>query len=81
MECPERNISKQSSPFETLLKSHFDTVVLLQICCIYSEKLFVRTPAEGCFWQYNQHLPIRIQQEIKEHEVKLASSKQKNKKR
>ena len=36
---------------------------------------------EGCFWQYNQHLPIRIQQEIKEHEVKLASSKQKNKKR
>ena len=24
---------------------------------------------EGCFWQYNQHLPIRIQQEIEEREV------------
>ena len=36
---------------------------------------------EGCFWQYNQHLPIRIQQEIQERKVKLASSKQKNKKR
>ena len=31
----------------------------------------------GCFWQYNQHLPIRIQQEIHKREVKLASSKQK----
>ena len=36
---------------------------------------------EGCFWQYNQHLSIRIQHEIQEREVKLASSKQKNKKR
>ena len=36
---------------------------------------------EGCFWRYNQHLPIRIQQEIQEREVKLASSKQKHKKR
>ena len=32
---------------------------------------------EGSFWQYNQDLPIRIQQEIQESEVKLASSKQK----
>ena len=32
---------------------------------------------EGCFWQYNQHLPIHIQQEIQEGEVNLASSKQK----
>ena len=32
---------------------------------------------EGCFWQYNQHLPICIQQEIQEGEVKLALSKQK----
>ena len=31
---------------------------------------------EGCFWQYNQHLPIRIQQEIQEREVKLVSNKQ-----
>ena len=36
---------------------------------------------EGCFWQYNQHLPIRIQQEMQESEVKLASSKQEKKKR
>ena len=32
---------------------------------------------EDCFWQYNQRLPIRIQQEIQERKVKLASSKQK----
>ena len=36
---------------------------------------------EGCFRQYNQHLPIRIQQKIQEREVKLAPSKQQNKKR
>ena len=36
---------------------------------------------EGCFWQYNQHLPNSIQQEMQERDVKLASSKQKNKKR
>ena len=36
---------------------------------------------ENCVWQYNKHLPIRIQQEIQERKVKLASSKQKNKKR
>ena len=35
---------------------------------------------DDCFWQYNRHLPIRIQQEIQEREVKLGSSKQKNKK-
>ena len=32
---------------------------------------------EDCFWQYNEHLPIRIQQEIQVGEVKLTSSKQK----
>ena len=36
---------------------------------------------EGCFRQYNQHLPIRIQQKIQEREVKLAPSKQQKKKR
>ena len=30
--------------------------------------------------QHNQHLPICIQQEIQERKVKLASSKQKDKK-
>ena len=34
---------------------------------------------EGCFWQYNQDLPIHIQKEIQEHEVKVASSKKKKK--
>ena len=34
----------QKSCKATLLKSHFSIVVLLQICCIFSEHLFVRTP-------------------------------------
>ena len=32
-----------------LLKSHFGMGVLLQICCIFSEHLFSRTPQSGCF--------------------------------
>ena len=32
---------------------------------------------EGCFWQYNLHLPIRIQQETQQREVKMASRKHK----
>ena len=36
----------------TLLKPHFDMDVLLQICCIYSEHLFLRTPLEGCSVYY-----------------------------
>ena len=35
--------------FATLLKSHFGMGVLLQICCIFSEDLFLRTPLGGCF--------------------------------
>ena len=34
----------------TSLKSRFDTGVLLQICGISSEHLFLRTPLESCFW-------------------------------
>ena len=30
---------------------------------------------ENCFWQYNQHLSIRIQQEMQQRKVKLTSSK------
>ena len=39
----------------TLLKSHFGMGVLLYICCIFSEHLFLRTPLDGCLWikQYN----------------------------
>ena len=33
----------------TLLKSHFGMGVLLSICCIFSENLFLRTPLDGCF--------------------------------
>ena len=35
--------------FATLLKSHFDTGVLVQISWIFSEHLFLRTPLGGCF--------------------------------
>ena len=34
-----------------LLKSHFGMGVLLQICCIFSEHLVLRTPLNGCFWK------------------------------
>ena len=33
----------------TLLKSHFGIGVLLQICCIFLEHLFIRTHMECCF--------------------------------
>ena len=39
----------QKSCFTTLLKSHFGMVVLLQICSIYSEHIFIRTLTEGWF--------------------------------
>ena len=32
-----------------LLNSHFDMSVFLQICCIFSEHLFLMTPLDGCF--------------------------------
>ena len=33
-----------------LLKSHFGKGILLQICCIFSEHLILRTPLDGCFY-------------------------------
>ena len=33
----------------TLLKSRFGTGILLQICCIFSEHLFLRIPLSSCF--------------------------------
>ena len=33
----------------TLSKSHFGMSVLLQICFIFSEYLFLKTPFGGCF--------------------------------
>ena len=32
------------------VKSHLGRSVLLYICCIFSEHLFLRIPLEGCFW-------------------------------
>ena len=34
------------------LKSHFGMGVLLWICCIFLEHLFLGTPLDGCFWWY-----------------------------
>ena len=35
--------------FSTILKAHFDISVLLQICYIFSEQLFLKIPLNGCF--------------------------------
>ena len=44
----------------TLLKSHFGMGV--QICCIFSEHLFLRTPLEGCFCLFTKiHLQSQNQ--------------------
>ena len=37
-----------------LLKSHFNLGVLLQICSMFSEHLFLATPLGGCFCIVNQ---------------------------
>ena len=37
------------------VKSHISMDVLLSICRIFSEHLFLRTPQDGCFW--NNHHP------------------------
>ena len=36
----------------TLLKSHLGMGVLLEICCIFSEHIFIRTVMKGCFWSW-----------------------------
>ena len=33
------------------MKSHCGMGVLLQICCIFSEHLFLKWPLDGCFWK------------------------------
>ena len=35
--------------FATVLKSHFGMGVLLYICCIFSEHLFIKITIKGCF--------------------------------
>ena len=36
--------------YRRTLMPHFGMGVLLQICCIFSEHLSLRTPLEDCFW-------------------------------
>ena len=43
----------------TLLKSHFGMGVLLYICCIFSEHLFLKTPVDGCFCSVKKNLPYQ----------------------
>ena len=53
---PSRGVSRKrcvlGKGVSTLLKLHFGMDVLLYICCIFSEHLFVRTPLKGCFLEY-----------------------------
>ena len=49
----------QKSDFKaTLLKSRFGTGVLLEICYIFSEHLFPRTPLEGIFCIMFDRVPM-----------------------
>ena len=53
--CSKNKQQIYRSCFATLLKSHFRMVVLLQICCIFSERLFLKTPLGSCFCTYKQN--------------------------
>ena len=61
-ECPRRSevsIKLLCIALIALLKSYFDMGVLLYICCIFSEHIFLRTPLEGCLWdKYFQKLLV-----------------------
>ena len=46
---PEKAEEFGSALLCNFIKSHFAMGVLLYICCIFSEHLFLRTPLEGCF--------------------------------
>ena len=45
----------------TLLKSRCGMGVLLKICCIFSEHLFLRTPLDSCFWVFHEINCFEIQ--------------------
>ena len=61
---PEVFLGKGRTPENMhLLKSHFGMGVLLQICCIFSEHLFIRTPLDGCFWTSLLHINHAIPKE------------------
>ena len=42
--------TSSSYPEVFFLKSHFGMGVILQICCIFSEHVFLKTPLLGCFY-------------------------------
>ena len=46
--CTREHPSQSVISLKTHLKSRFSMGVLLQICCIFSEHLFLRTPLDGC---------------------------------
>ena len=48
-EHPCRSVTSIKLLFN-LLKSHVDMGVFLQICCIFSEHLFLKRPLDGCFF-------------------------------
>ena len=58
--------------FAILLKSHFAMGVLLWICCIFSEHLFIRRILEGyfCF-----HQKVFVKQTEQGIEVKVSENK------
>ena len=57
--CDFNKVALQIS-IKLLLKSHFSKGVPLQICCTFSEHLFLRTPQMGCFWYSELYLPNQI---------------------
>ena len=44
-ECPCRCV--------ILIKFHLGMGALLSSCCIFSERLLLRTPLDGCFWTFS----------------------------
>ena len=52
-----------------LLKSHFGMGVLLHICCMFAEHLFLRTPLEGCFchlqvWKMTRKIFFIVKEQV-----------------
>ena len=45
----------------TLFKSHFDMGVFLEIYCIFSKRLFLRTPLEGYFCIFHRTQDVHLE--------------------
>ena len=57
--CDSNKVSKR-----TLLKLHFGMGVLLQICCEFSQHLFLRTSLDGCFCELLYEMRVTHQQKV-----------------